>query len=136
MSKRARDDPRDLRKAEAITLVRQNLGMLWQIVDQPQDKWKAAVRAGGSLWSVLGVREDDFPEKSSKNITRTLLGVVKLFRTFSMLSREKLEVAPYLLDLRVICKTCFRANEKSWRVPSSPSGASTRSPCTARTPTA
>ena len=112
MSKRSRDDLA-ARKAEAIQLVRENLHKLWTIADRPADKWKEAVTQGVSLWSLLGVREDDFSEKSSKNITRTLLGVVKLFRTYSMLSREKLEVAPYLLDLCVICKTCFRANEKS-----------------------
>ena len=68
---------RNERRAEAIALVRQNLHKLVAFVTEPSDDAAfAAVRAqGNSLAKVLGVREDDFGQGSSKNTTRTLMGI-------------------------------------------------------------
>jgi hypothetical protein len=78
----------------------------------PEEKVLEAVKQGGTLAKVLGVHEDDFSTGGSKNVTRTLSGVVKLFRTYSHLSREKIEVAENLLDNSVICALCFRTTQR------------------------
>jgi len=103
---------RDERRAGYLAKARSNLHKLFALADVAGDELKNKVRAAGTLANVLGVPEDAIVARSSRNVTNSLMGILKLFRDHSRLSRDKVEVAEYLLNLEVICSKCFRAGER------------------------
>ena len=93
--------------AAALATARSNLPALLKIVAMSDSEFEACSAGRAGYWVPLGLTERDM--EFTSNSSTTTLGLRKVWRAFSFVTRTDLDVSLQLLRSRVICSFCYRS---------------------------
>ena len=93
--------------ADPLPTARANMHKLWERVNMDDDEFACYSSQKEGIWTVLNIAESDVD--SVHNSSVTVKGVRAVFRKYTFLFRDDLDVPLQLLRARVICKHCYRA---------------------------